>query len=396
MNLLQLAGLGRNVSFATTISAAHHVQNPNGPGSRTDRPEFSWPDYHTDPIGEISQDFPIDPFNQEGDGLADADGDGDVDDEDEAMFELLGEFSADEVEWLDQAVQLKGMSTAAEWQGVADWVNAAALAKRQPRRRNSAAALALEDRQQQTPTASPTASPRKSQHRLVNTDSVAVTVSPTGKKERQGAAASKLNDVVGRRPEECRAEWERRIDRYTAGGAWVGHGLDRRALTGRNTEEEATIARKEMLNRLKSLECSHMTTMRVMDANKCYPRTQGAWFCDECGLPNPPGRLFHCHACEDYDLCSACMRAAKDKKKGGKGGGPNKWASFQADTSLVNQVLDSGELTGATHGGRDLFTGKQSSTVMNDYHNPYIGTEIIHGILRYPGSTRAVPGSDLH
>ena len=169
-------------------------------------------------------------------------GDGDVDDEDEAMFELLGEFSADEVEWLDQAVMMKQTG---DWEGVAEWVNAAALAKRQPRRRNSAAALALEDRQRQptttlSPTSSLQASPRevKSQHRLVNADSVAVTVSPTGKKESQGAAASKLNEVVGRGAEECKSEWERRIDRYTAEGKWVGHGLDRRALTGRNTAEE--------------------------------------------------------------------------------------------------------------------------------------------------------------
>ena len=31
---------------------------------------------------------------------------------------------------------------------------------------------------------------------------------------------------------------------------------------------------------------------------------------------------------------------------------------------------------------------------MNDYHNPYVGAEVMHGILRYPGSVRPIPGLD--
>eukprot|EP01046_Picozoa_sp_COSAG06_P012664 COSAG06_NODE_751_length_12582_cov_40.259072_1_plen_905_part_00 len=415
--LLASAGLGRNGSFATTISAAHHVDpdpggGGGGKGGKVERPDFSWPDYHTNPLGEIDQNFPIDPFNVEGDGLGDADGDGDVDDEDETMFELLGEFTAEEVEWLDQAVMLKPEG---DWEGVAAWVNAAALAKKQkkreaaqqlqePRRKNSAAALALEDRKQRQGSSSggggaivpATAAARAA---AAASSSVSVSVSPDGKTEKQGAAAAALQDIVGRSAEECRAEWARRVDRYTAEGQWVGHGLDRRALTGRTRAEEAVIARREMYNRLKTLECSHMTTMRQCDPRQTYPRTDGAWFCDECGLPNPVGRMFHCMACEDFDLCSACMRTQSAAAKGsgaGAGGGPNAWARVQADESLVGRVLDSGSTNakGANRGGLNLFTGERKRTLFASYHNPYVGAQVVHGVLRYPNTVRPIPGLD--
>ena len=291
--LLAAAGLGNTGSFATTISAAHHVQPPPGQGGgrKVARPDFSWPDYSTNPLGEISQNFPLDPFNSTGDGLQDADGDGDIDDEDEQLFELLGEFSADEVEWLDAAVMLKKEG---DWEGVAAWINAAALAKkkkqeaeRHKRLGTSAAAPLLEDRQPQHRDATNSAAQagaarlqlRDGTGRPTASASVAISVSPEGKREKQGAAAAALQEVVGRTAEECRAEWERRIDRYTAAGTWVGHGLDRRALTGRTTAEEALIAKQEMYKRLQTLECKHMTTMRPCEPRQVYPRCVSLCLC---------------------------------------------------------------------------------------------------------------------
>ncbi len=402
--LLAAAGMGKSGSFATTISAAHHVQpHPGqGGGRKIGRPDFSWPDFNTNPLGEISQNFPVDPFNTTGDGLQDADGDGDIDDEDEQLFELLGEFSAEEVEWLDQAVMLKQVG---DWEGVAAWINAAALGKKKQRQQDrhktlgaSAAVppLALEDRQQ-TRQNTTTTDARPHAGRPTASSSVAVSVSPDGKNEKQGAAAAALREVVGRTAEECKAEWERRIDRYTANGTWVGHGLDRRALTGRTTAEEAMIAKQEMYKRLKTLECSHMTTMRQCNPQQVYSQTDGAWFCDECGLPNPVGRMFHCMACNDFDLCSSCMRTSNANAAAATGtGGPNRWARVQADETLVGRVLDSGSTNakGANRGGLNLFSGERKRTAFASYQNPYSGAQVVHGVLRYPNTVREIPGLD--
>ena len=156
------------------------------------------------------------------------------------------------------------------------------------------------------------------------------------------------------------------------------------------------IAKREMYKRLKTLECSHMTTMRQCDPRQTYPGTGGAWFCDECGLPNPVGRMFHCIACGDFDLCSSCMRTSKTAAAKHAGAGPHRWARVQADEGLVGRVLDSGSTNakGANRGGLNLFTGERKRTAFASYHNPYMGAQVVHGVLRFPNTVREIPGLD--
>ena len=94
--------------------------------------------------------------------------------------------------------------------------------------------------------------------------------------------------VGGRSAAECKAEWDRRRQRWTAAGQWVGHSMDRRVLAGRTVEQEDEIARRELELRLASLECRHTRALVPSDARGVYRRSGGRWHCDACGADTPP------------------------------------------------------------------------------------------------------------
>eukprot|EP01045_Picozoa_sp_COSAG04_P004198 COSAG04_NODE_179_length_21356_cov_11.112998_3_plen_800_part_00 len=428
------AGIARSGSFSTTISAAHHVPSAEETPPKTRNPDFSKPNYYSNPLGEIQQEFPVDAFNTDGDG--DIDGDGDSDSEDEALLDVLGAFSAAEVELLDQGVLMKAEG---DWEGVAEYVNEHAQLAAAPRRPRSAAAAAIANRAAEDPRVAYSAAEqdqvnaglgmgmlRESGEQLIpiehdgpsqepvsdNPFALAPTASdeedteaapddrpatelvPLGAGAKADAEADEqakaLGTVIKRTAAECEAEWSRRVARYTAEGKWVGSGIDRRELNGRNTLEEAEIARQEMANRLRSLECHHLRSMAPSDPMKVYPRTNGAWFCDECGLPNPTGRMFHCSACDDYDLCAQCMRASK---KATSSSGPNKWTRLQTDESLSNRVLGTAKANSRlAMGNLDLFGGGRTATVFNAYHNPYQNARVVHGVTMYSDPKRSTAG----
>jgi hypothetical protein len=168
------------------------------------------------------------------------------------------------------------------------------------------------------------------------------------------------------------------------------------------------IARREMAARLRTLRCTHARTMRpVEQPAQVYPQTEGEWFCDECGLANPPGRMFHCGACDDYDLCAACMRQPANRALSSNNGdqgvlGAAKWASVQADEGLMSRVLGSRTAnTRLAHGCTlDLLSGKRESTKQSAYANPFTGAVLVHGRMRYAGEAaggtgprrRCIPG----
>ena len=111
---------------------------------------------------------------------------------------------------------------------------------------------------------------------------------------------------------------------------------DRRVLKGIDSTQEARIAASELELRLAAVECTHgVGALRPCNRKTLYPQHGGVWHCDICGAEDDEvvGIVFHCHTCDDYDLCAPCMRTR---------GGGGRWGHLQADESLASRVLNQG------------------------------------------------------
>lgn len=106
-------------------------------------------------------------------------------------------------------------------------------------------------------------------------------------------------------PEQRTHDWadaERVKARYDAGKAPVLEA----ALQDHPGATEAPQTRSELIHAALARDCAHK--MGPSEKNVVFETTGGEWYCDGCGEQNPAGRLFQCRLCNEYDLCTQCMR----------------------------------------------------------------------------------------
>lgn len=71
--------------------------------------------------------------------------------------------------------------------------------------------------------------------------------------------------------------------------------------------EDPPLTRSELIHAALARDCTHK--MGPAEKSVVFASTGGEWYCDGCGEQNPAGRLFQCRVCNEYDLCTQCMRA---------------------------------------------------------------------------------------
>ena len=71
--------------------------------------------------------------------------------------------------------------------------------------------------------------------------------------------------------------------------------------------EDPPQTRSELIHAALARDCTHK--MGPAEKSVVFASTGGEWYCDGCGEQNPAGRLFQCRVCNEYDLCTQCMRA---------------------------------------------------------------------------------------
>eukprot|EP01043_Picozoa_sp_COSAG02_P018919 COSAG02_NODE_896_length_16125_cov_5.083489_8_plen_963_part_00 len=139
-------------------------------------------------------------------------------------------------------------------------------------------------------------------------------------KEAEQARSDGQAMAVAPSPAQATHDWveaERIKASYEGGGGTVDYpGADG---DGENDDESAgTLAlahqryddppqtRSELIHAALSRDCTHK--MAPSEKSVVFESTGGEWYCDGCGEQNPAGRLFQCRVCNEYDLCTQCMR----------------------------------------------------------------------------------------
>eukprot|EP01043_Picozoa_sp_COSAG02_P005543 COSAG02_NODE_151_length_33583_cov_25.995042_5_plen_966_part_00 len=86
-----------------------------------------------------------------------------------------------------------------------------------------------------------------------------------------------------------------------------GENSDERALAlAQQRYDDPPQTRSELIHAALSRDCTHK--MGPAEKSVVFESTGGEWYCDGCGEQNPAGRLFQCRVCNEYDLCTQCMR----------------------------------------------------------------------------------------